>query len=106
MSIRVELGYGSPTNASYPWKTEDHTLGFWSHISVNSSSLFKAPTYHENFVKDGSSYRLHSPYELPYYKTNEHIGQINVETQFLVTPQISMLGETLLGESIERCDNF
>lgn len=77
-----------PNNASYPWKTNDHTLGFWSRINHHSSSKYR-PTYHENIVTDGSSYRFHSPFELPFYKTYEHISEIDSETQFFITSQIS-----------------
>lgn len=64
------------------------------------------PTYHENFVTDGSSYRFHSPFEFPLHKTNEFISESRKSTWISVTPQISYLGESLIEESIERFDKF
>lgn len=93
--------YTITNNESYPWKTADHALGFWSEINLKSSSRYK-PTYHENFVTDGSSYRFHSPYELPFYRINEHVSEMNSKTQFLITPQISLLGDSLMDDSIEK----
>lgn len=93
--------YAIRNNASFPWRTNDHALGLRSLINLKGYSKYE-PTYHENFVTDGSSYRFHSPYEFPYHKTSEHISQLKAETQFIITPQISYLGESLMEDNIER----
>lgn len=94
--------YATPSNESYPWKTNDHALGLYSRINHRAYSGYQ-PTYHENIVMDGSSYRFHSPYELPFFKTKEHISEIERTTQFPVLARISYLDESLMEDSIERC---
>lgn len=98
--IHQAKAYAKLNNESYPWKTSDRALGFYSEINHRTLSSYE-PKYHENFVTDGSSYRFHSPYELPFYRTNEHISEINARAQFLVAPQISYLGDSLMGDSVE-----
>lgn len=93
-------------NDSFPWKISDHSLGLRSEIESDRMYGHYKPTYHENIVTAGSSYRFHSPYELPFHKTKEHISEMDVTTQFFITPQISYLSESLMNDSIERWKDF
>lgn len=100
--ILSELKKALPNNATFPWKTEDHVLGLRSQVHLDTFDKDFKITYHENFVNDGSSYRFHSPYELPFHETTEYNSQMLAELQFLVTPQISQLDQSLHSYSAER----
>lgn len=97
----------TPNNATFPWTTDHHSNGFVSHLGLRSlyddiNSGVKQ-TYHESLVYEGSSYRFHSPFELPFHKTSEYTSDVTVKIQFFVTPKISYLGESLLNYGVERC---
>lgn len=91
-----------PNNATFPWKTKDHVLGLRSQVHLDTFDRDFKITYHKNFVTDGSSYRFHSPYELPFHETTEYSSQMLAALQFLVTPQISHLDWSLHGYSVEK----
>lgn len=99
--IDSEFKQALHNNASFPWKTNDHLLGLHSQVQLDTYDRDWNITYHENFVNDGSSYRFHSPYELPFHETNEYSSQ-QVALQFFVTPQILHLDESLRSYNVEK----
>lgn len=101
-AIRRIRKWSKPNNASFPWRTNDHALGLYSEVNLATYGDYKA-TYHESMVTDGSSYRFHSPYELPFSKTVEYISEPAKIIQFLVSPRISFLGESLMNDEIKKC---
>jgi hypothetical protein len=100
-----------PLNESFPWKTNDHRLGFFvdlqrrrmftnflERLADNRKAFFKHPKY----LMNGVRFYIHNVDELPFKANQLYYAQYHRKTQFMVTPIITKIDDSLIGFTPEK----
>jgi hypothetical protein len=101
--IKKTKKLGVANNATYPWSTHDHTLGFHSEILLLPWRIDKFES-HPSYSFFGVNYQFHDPLELPSNSNPRFVSHVGSSLIFLVEAELKQLGDTLLNYGLERFD--
>jgi hypothetical protein len=88
-------------NETYPWKTEDHTLGLHAHVNLLPSFIDEFES-HPSYEFFGINYQFHDPFELPSDENPRFVSHVGNSLLFFVATEFTELGETLTNYKVDK----
>lgn len=87
-------------NESYPWKTEDTSLGL--HMKITYETAFKTFLSHQSYEFMQTLFQFHNPFEFPFHRDPQYFSQNDQDLLFLIELDVTELDETLRDYPLER----